>query len=314
MVREIKEQIIHCGRVITVEELADIRETVAICDGLSRTELAFTISEHLEWQSASGSLKLDACATLLERLEESGLLRLPAKQVTSRKERKPPSKTERTAVAAPIEGSVGALGAVRVTPVADPDETTLWNEYMDRYHYLGYQQPFGCVLRYFITCEQGHLGCLLFSGAARALWERDSWLRWTREQRQRNLGYVINNSRFLLFPWVRVKNLASHALGQVIRRLGDDWRQRWGYRPVVVETFVDPEHFAATCYRAANWIYLGDTSGTGLPRKGKSYSSSPKQIYAMPLTADFRKVLCSEAGPVGTKQDNETTIPRRLEG
>ena len=109
---------------------------------------------------------------------------------------------------------------------------------------------------------------------------------------------MINNSRFLVFPWVRVKNLASHALGQVVRRLGDDWQQRWGYRPVVVETFVDPQYYAGTCYRAANWLSLGQTTGSGLARKGKSYTSSPKQILVLPLVANFRTVLCSsEARP-----------------
>lgn len=289
-----KKHLVHNGRVITVEELADIQETVVTCRGLSRSELALTISEHLEWRSASGSLKLDACAKLLERLELQCLVKLPAKRESSvRVAQKPPLLTERTASGEPLEGIVGELGPVQVVPVTEQDEVALWNEYVSRYHYLGYQQPFGCTLRYFITCERGLLGCLLFSGAAKALRERDLWVGWTTEQRRRNLGYVVNNSRFLVFPWVRVKNLASHVLGQVARRLGDDWQQRWGYRPVVVETFVDPEYYAGTCYRAANWFYLGQTTGTGLPRKGKSYTSSPKQILVLPLSADFRKVLCS---------------------
>ena len=105
---------------------------------------------------------------------------------------------------------------------------------------------------------------------------------------------MVNNSRFLIFPWVKVKYLASHALGKAVRRIGDDWQQRWGYRPVVVETFVDPERYAGTCYRAANWRYLGDTSGIGLARIGKSYTSSPKKIFVLPLVSDFRTVLCSD--------------------
>ena len=299
MPQETKEHLVHNGRVITAEELADIRETVATCRGLSRSELALTISEHLEWRTASGSLKLDACAKLLERLELQGLVKLPAKQESLRRSvRKPPVLTERTTAGAPLEGIIGELGPVQVFLVTEQNDVVLWNEYVSRYHYLGYQQPFGCTLRYFITSERGLLGCLLFSGAAKALRARDQWLGWTTEQRRRNLGYVINNSRFLVFPWVRVKNLASHVLGQVVRRLGDDWQQRWGYRPVVVETFVDQEYYAGTCYRAANWLYLGQTTGTGLARKGKSYTSSPKQILVLPLVADFRSVLCSlEATP-----------------
>jgi hypothetical protein len=293
MGRETKEHLIHCGRVITAEELADIRETVANCTGLSRSELAFTISEHLDWRSATGSLKLDASVKLLEKLEARGVVRLPEKQASSMGLRKQPPLTNRTDAVAPIGGSVGDLGVVRVVPVTEKEEIGLWNEYVSRHHYLGYQQPFGCALRYFIMSEQGRLGCLLFSGAAKALRERDQWIGWDKEERRRHLGYVINNTRFLLFPWVEVKNLASHVLGKTVRRLGDDWQQCWGYRPVVVETFVDPEHYTGTCYRAANWLYLGQTTGVGLARKGKSYTSSPKQIFVLPLGLNFRAVLCS---------------------
>jgi hypothetical protein len=296
--RETKDYLVNCGRVITAEELADIRETVATCRGLSRSELALTIGEHLAWYSASGSLKLDACTKLLEKLETQGLLSLPSKQLSSGKPRKPIPLTERTAAGEPLEGVLGDLGSVQVVPVTELAEIGLWNEYVSRYHYLGYQQPFGCSLRYFITSEHGRLGCLLFSGAAKALRERDQWLEWTPNERRRNLGFVVNNSRFLVFPWVRVQNLASHALGQVVRRLGDDWQQRWGYRPVVVETFVDPQYYAGTCYRSANWLNLGQTTGTGLPRKGKSYTSSPKQIFVLPLVPAFRTVLrSSEVAP-----------------
>jgi hypothetical protein len=293
MVRKSKEHLVHCGRVITAEELADIQETVAICSRLSRSELALTISEHLDWRSASGSLKLDACVKLLEKLELHGVLRLPEKKVSSGVVRMQPLLTERSEAGEQLAGIVGDLGQVWVVPVTESDEIGLWNEYVSRYHYLDYKQPFGCYQRYFITSERGRLGCLLFSGAAKALRERDQWIGWSKDERRRNLGFVINNSRFLVFPWVQVKNLASHALGHAVRRLGDDWQQRWGYRPVVVETFIDPEYYAGTCYRAANWLCLGQTTGTGLARKGKSYTSSPKQIFVLPLVADFRTVLCS---------------------
>jgi hypothetical protein len=293
MGRENKRDIVHCGRVITTKELANILETVVTCSSLSRNELALTVGEHLEWYSATGSLKVDACAKLLEKLEAQGFLSLPVKQQSSGRGRKHTPQTNRTEAEELLEGSVGNLGPFRVLPVTEKEEIALWNEYVSRYHYLGYKHPFGCHQRYFITSEQGNLGCLLFSGAAKALRERDKWFGWSKDERLRNLGFVINNSRFLMFPWVKVKYLASHALGQAVRRLGDDWERRWGYRPVVVETFVDPERYAGTCYRAANWLYLGQTTGTGLARIGKSYTSSPKQIFVMPLVTDFRTVLCS---------------------
>lgn len=291
----IRDHLVHCGRVISSSELADIVETVKFCSGLSRRELALTVAEHLDWRSASGSLKLDACAKILEKLELQGLVKLPEKQ-SSVGVVKPQVLTERTAAGEALFGKVGELGPVLVQPVVELEEIGLWNEYVSRYHYLGYQKPFGCSLRYFITSESGLLGCLLFCGAAKALRERELWVGWTTEQRRRNVGYVINNSRFLVFPWVQVKNLASHALGQVVRRLGADWQQRWGYRPVMVETFVDPERYAGTCYLAANWLYLGNTTGQGLARKGKSYTTSPKKIFVKPLEDDFRKRLCCEAG------------------
>jgi hypothetical protein len=290
-----RKGLVHCGRTIDPEELEAILETVAACRRLSRTELVLTICEHLEWRSASGSLKADACRKLLEKLEEQGLLELPGKRPTTLPEaKKQPEPTYRTEAAEPVEGSVEGIGAVRLTAANDKEEIGLWNEYVSRYHYLGYKQPIGCFQRYFIESERGVLGCLLFAGAAKSLGERDRWIGWSGMERLRNLGYVVNNTRFLVFPWIKVKNLASHALGQAARRLGDDWQRRWGYRPVLLETFVDPELYDGTCYLAANWLYLGMTTGYGRVRRGKSYATTPKKIFVKPLAEDFRALLCSQ--------------------
>lgn len=284
----------HCGRTIDAEELEAIRETVAACRRLSRTELVLTICEHLEWRSASGTLKNDACEKLLEKLEARGMLVLPGKRPRSpAEEKKQPEPTQRTEAVEPVEGSVEGIGSVRLTAANDKEATGLWNEYVSRYHYLGYKPPIGCFQRYFIESERGMLGCLLFAGAAKSLGERDRFIGWNGRERLRNLGYVVNNTRFLIFPWVKVKNLASHALGQAARRLSDDWERRWGYRPVLMETFVDPELYDGTCYLAANWLYLGMTTGHGRVRRGKSYTTHPKKILVKPLAEDFRAVLCS---------------------
>ncbi|HKJ75882.1 MAG TPA: DUF4338 domain-containing protein [Gammaproteobacteria bacterium] len=293
--RDERKQLVHCGRTIGPEEVEAIRETVSACSGLSRFELAFTICEHLDWRTASGSLKRDACLKLLEKLEHQGLLRLPQKRSIAPGAglKKRPKPTRRTEAAAAVEGSVAEMGPVRLAAAAGEDETDLWNEYVSRYHYLGYAPPIGCFQRYFIESERGILGCLLFSGAAKSLRERDRWIGWSKDERLRNLGFVINNSRFLVFPWVRVKNLASHALGQAARRIGDDWQKRWGYRPLLLETFVDPELYEGTCYLAANWRYLGMTTGQGLARRGKSYTTTPKKIFVKPVADDFRTALCS---------------------
>ena len=135
-------------------------------------------------------------------------------------------------------------------------------------------------------CDRGVLGCLLFAGAAKALGVRDKWIGWGDNQRLRNLGCVINNTR--------LKNLASHVLGQVQRRIREDWYLRWGYRPVLMETFVDPERYSGSCYKASNWEYLGMTTGEGLVRKGKRYRTTPKMIFVRPLVKDFRSILCSD--------------------
>jgi len=288
--------IFQCGREITREQLSEILETVGLFPNLSRKELSATICEHLGWVTLTGSNKLDACTKLLEKLESKGLIRLPTKQEQYRRNRsqRPITLTSRTERRADITGNLKDIGQVRVEAVSDKETTGLWNEYVSRYHYLGYKQPFGYFLRYFVESEQGLLGCILFAGAAKALGVRDRWIGWREKHRLRNLAWVINNSRFLIFPWVGVKNLASHLLGQVARRIKDDWQQRWGYNPVLMETFIDPDHFAGSCYKAANWQYLGMTTGEGLVRKGKRYRTSPKMIFVKPLAKDFRSLLCSQ--------------------
>jgi len=286
----------QCGHKISRQQLDEILETVVLFPNLSRQELAATISEHLGWVTVTGSNKLDACIKLLEKLECKGLIRLPAKRERYQRNQspKPILLTNRTARRADITGNLKDIGQIRVEVVTDRESTGLWNEYVSRYHYLGYKQPFGYFLRYFAESEQGLLGCIVFAGAAKALGVRDRWIGWAKNPRLSNLTWVINNSRFLIFPWVGVKNLASHILGQVARRISDDWQQRWGYSPVLMETFIDPGHFAGSCYKAANWQYLGMTTGKGLVRKGKGYRTSPKMIFVKPLAKDFRSLLCSQ--------------------
>jgi len=204
--------------------------------------------------------------------------------------------TPRTNPGAPLIGELSAVGAVRLELVPDQDGGQLWKEYMDRYHYLGYRQPMGCFLRYFIRSQAGLLGCVLMAGAAQAIQARDQWIGWNRRRRQQNLPWVINNTRLLIFPWVRLRQLGSQVLGQLARRVRKDWQQRWGYGPLLLETFVDRSRFAGTCYRAAGWLELGRTTGRGLPRAGQVYESTPKRIYVKALVEDFREQLCG--GPL----------------
>ena len=285
-------------REIFPEDIAYIRSLARRFPGLSRRELTCTLCEHLHWLTPASQPKLTACSKLLQRLEEAGEVRLPAIQKQYAHPGSPAGSlirlSARSAPQAQLKRSLAALDPVRLRLATIPEEEALWNEYVERYHPLGYKKPFGYWGRYFIESGPHRLGCVLLGGAAKALRPRERWIGWNDRQRLKNLPWVVNNSRFLLFPWVEVANLASHVLGQLVRRVADDWQARWGYRPLLLETFVDPMHFSGTCYRAAGWELLGRTTGEGLVRPGRHYQTSPKLIFAKPLQADFRRLLCSE--------------------
>lgn len=213
--------IIQCGRQIQKEEISQIRETVETFCCLSRSELAHTVCEHLGWHTASGGNKVDACMKLLKILEDRGMVQLPAKRDKRNNRYKPgkqPGAKDKPPVQGPVEGKLTDIGPINLRVVMDKEETMLFNEYLRHYHYLGYSRPFGCFLRYFIESSGTILGCLLFSGAAKALKPRDKWIGWSPNQRLRNQGFVVNNGRFLIFPWVKVRYLASHVLGKVTQQ------------------------------------------------------------------------------------------------
>ncbi len=288
---------IQGDRELFAEDIEHIRLMLERFPALSRNEVVPTLCETLNWLTPAGLPKINACTKLLLRLEEEGLIRLPAKQPHYIHRRilpvPRPRVSARTEAPSPLISALKALGPVRLIPVSDKVDQALWNEYVERYHYLGYKRPFGYRQRYFIEAQSQRLGGVLLSGASRALKGRDRWIGWDDRQRMKNLPWVLNNARFLVFPWVQVANLASHVLGQLARRVADDWQQRWGYRPLLVETFVDPLRFQGSCYRAAGWALLGRTTGEGLVRAGKHYRTSPKLIVVKPLQADFRRLLCS---------------------
>ena len=285
---------VHSGREITSQDIEHVKEVLRLIRGLSRKELARTICEHWGWLTASGGYKVQAGMKVLEKLEALGEIKLPAKRVQKKPKKKHPSRTKRTDSKPEVCGELADLGSVSLEVISGKKATELWNEYVDRYHYLGYKKPFGFPLRYFIDSKHGPLGCLLLAGAAKSIEVRDEWIGWTRRQRMKNLPWVINNTRFLIFPWVRVKHLASHVLGQLARRVREDWEQRWGYSPVLMETFVDPARYQGTSYLAAGWIRLGMTTGIGRRRPGHQYTTTPKIIYVRPLVRDFREQLSSE--------------------
>lgn len=285
---------VQCGREITAEDIEHIKEVVKLCSGLSLGELAHTICEHWEWVTASGGYKVQACRKLLAKLGKQGELSLPAKRPGGSPKHRRPIWTERTAPRQEMTGPLADVKPVTLEMVSGRKAKGQWNEYVDRYHYLGYQRPFGCRVRYFVVCDRGPLGCVLLAGAAKSLGVRDDWIGWSERQRLNNLPWVINNTRFLIFPWVQIRHLASHVLGQLARRVRNDWEQRWGYGPVLMETFVDPTRYRGISYQAAGWNLLGRTTGEGLRRPGRSYQTTPKLLYVRPLVHDFRDQLCSD--------------------
>jgi hypothetical protein len=295
---------VQCGREFTAQEIAEIRNTVAWLPGLARKELAATVCEHLHWHTVAGTPKIQACQKLLERLEAAGLLALPALRCEKNHggPRAAVALSERTAIQRPLSGPLRSVEPVRLEAVTTTSQVGLWNEYVERFHPLGYKGAFGYRLRYFIRSGSETLGCVLLGGAAKAIAVRDRWIGWDERTRLCNLGRVINNSRFLIFPHVRIAHLASHVLGQLARRVQADWQQQWGFTPLLMETFVDPSRFRGTCYRAAGWELLGQTSGRGLPRPGKSYRSTPRLVWVKPLDERFRQRLCTAPLPGRTGQ------------
>jgi hypothetical protein len=288
---------IQGGREVFPEDIDHIRTVLERFPGLSRKEVVNTLCETLEWLTPAGRPKVDACFKLLHRLEAEGVIALPALQ--PRKSHRGqggqslPAPSTRSDPQAAVAMSLAELGAVRLRALTDKADQVLCNEYLQRYHYLGYKKPFGYRQRYFIEAGAHRLGCVVLSGPAKALGVRDRWIGWADRQRLKNLPWVLNNSRLLLFPWVKVANLASHVLGQLARQVGADWEARWGYRPLLLETFVDPARFTGSCYRAAGWELLGHTTGEGLVRPGKQYQTTPKLIFVKPLQRNFRRLLCS---------------------
>ncbi len=295
---------IQCGREFSAQEIEQIRETVAWLPGLARRELAATVCEHLNWHSASGTPKAQACEKLLERLEAARLIGLPLKRLEKAHSgrRVNVALSERTSAEAPLTGCLGDIEPVRLEAVIEPQEVGLWNEYVERFHPLGYKGAFGHRLRYFICSGPLRLGCVLLGGGAKAIAVRDRWIGWSERARLRNLPWVVNNSRYLIFPHVRIPHLASHVLGQLARRVAADWQHQWGFAPLLMETFVDPRRYAGTCYRAAGWELLGETSGRGLARPGKRYQSTPRRVFVKSLHEDFRRLLCAEPLPGGSVQ------------
>lgn len=285
-----------CGQVVDASQLQLITECVARFPDLSREELANTLCEWLDWRRANGGLKARECRDFLQRLHERSVIELPALQPgRPRGSGTTIPLTKQGKADKPLLALLSEIQPIQIRRVESPAEHRLWRELVGRYHYLGYRVPYGASVRYLFetSCKQPRiLGCLQFSSPAWQMKARDAWIGWDKVTRKQHLPRLINNSRFLILPWVRVHNLASHVLALALRAVTKDWETLYGIQPWLAETLVDNQRFLGSCYRAANWIDVGLTSGRGRQdRAHQCHGLSPKRILLYSLRTDVRQRL-----------------------
>lgn len=300
------------GRTFSVAELQLIQEICADFSSLGRTELARTICELLAWKRPQGGLKNHEGRLLLERMQELHWVSLPQVRPTGRRGAR---KTVVTSCSEPEAELVGTAGeyqplSLELISQDSSQDRRLWQEYIERYHYLGYRVPFGAQLRYLVR-SQSHgsrvLACLLWTSPAWRIGARDRWIGWSDAQRRGNLQRIVNNARFLILPWVHIRGLASTILSLCARQVPDDWEIHYGYGPLLLETLVDTRRFRGTCYRAANWIALGQTQGRGrMDRHHLAHGRDPKEVLVYPLCRNVRERLCKPtAADFGAFRDEQ---------
>ncbi len=286
-----------CGREFSAKEVSLIQEVVETCAGLSRLELAHTVCELLEWKRPGGGLKARECRDFLERLDSQGVLRLPDKKSCgSGKPRKLISPAEKGQVHSQLSGSVEEFAPLKIELVESRQQRQLFGELLSRYHYLGYAMPYGARLQYLLYVSRPRrevVGCVQFSSPAWRMKVRDQWIGWDDATRKLRLQHIVNNSRLLVVA--RIRNLASMALSGVLKRLRTDWRRQYGLDPWLVETLVDGQRFYGGCYRAANFIVLGETSGRGrMDRAHQRHRAQVKTVLVYPLVKNARRRLTNE--------------------
>jgi Druantia protein DruA len=286
------ESLTFCGRTFGPSELDLMRQIVRDFSGLGVTEIARTVCELLEWTRPSGGLKNHECRQLLERLQAEGFLKLPELRHLGGRGPRRADVSGACPEPAPVACAASECEPLELVLVEDKAESRRWREQMERYHYLGYGVPFGANLRYWVRHGEQELACLLWTSPAWKMQARDKWIGWSDRQRRHNLQRIVNNGRFLLLPWVQVKGLASKILALSARQMPRDWESRYGHRPLLLETLVDAVRFRGTCYLAANWIHVGQTTGRGrMDREHASHGRAIKDIYVYPLARDVRQHL-----------------------
>ena len=279
-----------CGRRFSQPELDWIRHQVESRPDVNRVQLSRMFCSHVGWIKPDGGLKEMSCRVAMLRLERSGLIRLPEPK---KKQGVVKGIIARTLLAEPkADIHLQAGEAVLSLEAVDRQSAPLFNELIDRYHYLGYRRTGGAQMRFFVHAKGEPVALLAFSAAAWRVAPRDEFIGWTEAQRKSRLHLIVDNSRFLLLPWVHGKNLASRILSLAARKLPDFWQQRYNYRPLLLETFIEAQRFCGTCYKAANWICVGRTQGRGKWDRRYRCAKPVKTIWVYPLDRRFKEALC----------------------
>jgi hypothetical protein len=280
------------GKRVTSEDLLYIRELIAAHPRASRRRLSQKLCEAWQWKQANGALRDMVCRGLLLMLDRAGYIELPAVKFVPhnplvRRERPEPVAIDTI----PIHGALKELRPVEIQQVRRTDHEPLFNSLMEQYHYLAYEQPVGEHLKFLVWAQGRPIACLAWSSAPRHLGSRDRYIGWSAEARRRNIRFLAYNTRYLILPWVKVPHLASHVLGRMAAILSPEWERMYDHPIYFAETFIDPTRFHGTCYRAANWKFLGLTTGRGKNDHTYKPNRPIKEVLGLPLTPRFRELL-----------------------
>lgn len=290
-----KEVIAYRGRSVSEEDVTIVRKIIAAHPDGSRRFISQEVCRAWDWKQSNGILKDMVCRSLLLLLESKSLIKQPPPRCSPPNplaNRKKPAKVAIDQT--PVAGSLGNLLPITMTQVRRTSNEKLFNSLMNEFHYIGYTQPVGEHLKYMVFSNNCPFACVIWSSAPWYIGARDRFIGWSSETRKKNLHLIANNTRFLILPWVKVTHLASHILALSRRVISRDWQRIYNHPIYLVETFVDTERFAGTCYKADNWIYTGQTTGRGKLSKSCKPDRSKKAVYVHPLTKNFREKLTGD--------------------
>ncbi len=291
-----EEVLVYRGRRITHAQIRFIADLIAAHPHASRWRLSKLLCEAWDWRQANGALRDMVCRGMMLALHRAGHIQLPAKKQSPANplSRRSKPATDILLDQSPIPGPLRALMPLEIRQVRRTSLESLFNSLIERDHYLGYTQPVGEHLKYMVFAHDRPVACLGWSSAPWHMGPRDRFIGWSPAVRCGNLHLIACNTRFLILPWVKVPHLASHILGKMVRRISVDWQGIYNHPIHYLETFVDQERFAGTCYRAANWQHLGQTTGRGIKDKVHKVTLSIKDVLGYPLAKDFRRRLCGD--------------------